>query len=216
MKQLIIILLLIIAFIIGYQKYTQHKRYNSPEVNYKTDKKIDIEYHDQELLLNYYEAVKGLDSYVMLQWSANKIDVRTPEDDDNETKIAVDLYAKKLARVSYYEALLENSSKLKEQGLSNKEIKFIAENGIDLATFNQKEKFQKIKKLFDPRVNLYRGEKNSIIFEVQKRLVDLSYKIKIDGIYRIETLNTIKDFEKKNNLLVDGLIDVLTLEMMFQ
>jgi peptidoglycan hydrolase-like protein with peptidoglycan-binding domain len=46
--------------------------------------------------------------------------------------------------------------------------------------------------------------------------VALGDDIKIDGIYRIETLNAIKDFEEKNNLLVDGFIDPLTLELMFK
>jgi peptidoglycan hydrolase-like protein with peptidoglycan-binding domain len=47
-------------------------------------------------------------------------------------------------------------------------------------------------------------------------LVELDYNIEIDGVYRIETLNAIKAFEEKNNLLPDGLIDVLTLELMFK
>ena len=87
MKKIIIFLLVIIVLLIGYGKYSQYKRYSSPEINYKTDKNIDVSYHNQELLLNYYEAVEALDSYVMLQWSANKIDVRTPEDDDIETNV---------------------------------------------------------------------------------------------------------------------------------
>lgn len=215
MKQLIIFLLVVIAGLIGYGKYSQYKRYNSPEINYKTDKKIDLNYHNQELVLNYFEAVENLDSYTMLQWTANDIDVRTPEDDDVETKSAVDLYAKKLAKINYYEAILENSLQLKNNGLSNTEIKFVEENGFDLATYKRKQNFEIIKSLFDTKVNLYKGEKNAIIYEVQKRLKELGYKLNIDGVYRIETLNAIKDFEAKNNLLVDGFIDDLTLELMF-
>jgi hypothetical protein len=216
MKQLIIFILIVIASLIGYGKYNQYKRYNSPEINYKTDKKLDIAYHNQELVLNYYEAIESLDSFTMLQWTANNIDVRTPEDDDIETKTAVETYAKKLAKVNYYEAILENSLQLKEKGLSNKEIKFVEENGIELATYQKKESFEKIKSLFDPKINLYKGEKNAIIFEVQKRLNELGYNIEIDGVYRIETLNAIKDFEEKNKLLADGLLDNLTLELMFK
>jgi hypothetical protein len=216
MKQLIIFLLLIIAGLIGYGQYSQYKRYNSPEINYKTDKKLDVSYHNQDLLLNYYEAIEKVDNYVMLQWTANNIDVRTPENDDIETKIAIDGYSKKLARVHYYEAILNNSSILKEKGISNKEIKFLETNGIDLDFYTKKEHFNKIKGLYDPKVNLYKGEKNAIIFEVQKRLNALNYPLKIDGVYRIETLNAIKDFEQKNNLLVDGFIDALTLELLFK
>lgn len=216
MKQIIIFLLIIILALIGYGKYSQYKRYNTPEVNYKTDKKIDVNYHNQEFLYNYYKAVEELDSYVMLQWTANGIDVRTPEDDDNLTKIAVASYTKKLAKVNYYEAILENSFNLKQNGLSNIEVKTIEEEGIDLETFKKQEEFAKIKNLYNPNVNLYNGEKNAIIYEVQKRLVALGDSIKIDGVYRIETLNAIKNFETKNNLLADGYLDVLTIDLLFK
>lgn len=216
MKQIIIFLLIIILALIGYGKYSQYKRYNTPEVNYKTDKKIDVNYHNQEFLYNYYKALEELDSYVMLQWTANGIDVRTPEDDDNQTKIAVETYAKKLAKVNYYEAILENSFNLKQNGLSNIEVKTIEEEGIDLETYKEQEEFAKIKNLYNPNVNLYNGEKNAIIYEVQKRLVSLGDSIKIDGVYRIETLNAIKNFETKNNLLADGYLDVLTIDLLFK
>lgn len=216
MKQIIIFLLIIIVCIIGYGQYSKYKRYNSPEVNYITEKPIDLNYYNQETIIKYYDAVEDLDSYVMLQWSANSIDVRTPENDDVETKTAVEKYAKKLAKINYYEAILENSSKLKEQGLTNNEIKSLEINGIDLATYRKNLKYQKIKNLFNPSIKLYNGEKNAIIYEVQKELVKKGYAIEIDGVYRIETLNALKNFEEKNNLLADGFIDALTLDILFQ
>ena len=216
MKQIIIFLLIIIVAIIGYGKYSDYKRYTSPEVDYKTEKNIDVNYHNQETVINYYDAIEALDSYIMFQWSANKIDVRTPEDDDVETKTAVEKFAKKLAKVNYFEAILENSSKLKEQGLTNKEIKFIEEKGIDIETYNRRLKSDKIKKLYNSNIKLYNGSKNAIIYEVQKELNKRGHKIQIDGVYRIETFNAIKNFEEKNNLLADGYLDELTVEMMFQ
>lgn len=216
MKQIIIFLLLVITSLIGYGIYSNYKRYNSPQVNYKTEKNIDVAYHNKELLLNYYEAVEDLDSYVMLQWSANEIDVRTPEDDDVATKTAVETYAKKLAKVNYYEVILENSVLLKDKGLTNKQIKFIEEKGINLKTYKQNLRNKKIKKLFNPSVKLYNGSKNAIIYEVQKQLTSLGDSILVDGIYRVETFNAIKKFEEKNNLLADGLLDELTIEMMFE
>lgn len=216
MKQLIIILLLIIAIFIGYGKYSQYKRYNAPEINYKSAQKIDLNYHNQQILYNYYEAIEDLNSFVMLQWTANSIDVRTPEDDNTATQTAVKNYAKKLAKVRYFEAILANSFELKNKGLSNKAIKQLEEVGIDLKTQQQKAKFERIKRSFTPNTKLYNGEKNSIIFEVQKRLVALGDSIEIDGVYRAETLNAIKNFEAKNNLMADGLLDVLTLETLFK
>ena len=216
MKQIIILLLIIIASIIGYGKYSDYKRYNAPEVNYRTEAQIDVAYHDQVLLLNYNEAIENLNGYVMLQWTANEIDVRTPEDDNLESKNAVEKYAKKLAKVRYYEAILKNSLQLKEKGLSNTQIKFIQENGIDLETYQRKLKYEKIKSLLTTNIKLYNGSKNAIIYEVQKELNNKGYQLTIDGVYRIETLNAIKKFEESNNLLADGLLDELTVEMIFQ
>ena len=216
MKQIIIFLLIIILALVGYGKYSQYKRYNSPEVNYTTDVKIDETYHDREFVLNYHEAIEDLNSYVMLQWTANDIDVRTPEDDDIETKNAVETYAKKLAKVKFYEQILNTSYNLKQKGLSNKEVQFLEENGLSLETYNTKNKIETIKKLFNKNTNLYNGEKNAIIYEIQKRLNTLGYSIQIDGVYRIETLNAIKSFEEKHNVLADGYLDDLTLELMFE
>lgn len=216
MKLIIIFLLLIIAVLIGYGKYNDYKRYNSPEIDYKTDKKIDIQYHNQAFLMSYYEAIDNLNSYVKLQWTANAIDVRAPENDHLDTKLAVNEYAKKLANVHFYEAVLENSNLLKSKGLSNQEIKYLEQTGITIDEFQQKSTFESIKKLFTPEVNLYNGEKNAIIFEVQKRLVALGDSIQIDGVYRIETFNSIKKFEEKNGLMPDGYLDSLTLKYLFK
>ncbi len=216
MKQIIIFLLLVITSLIAYGIYSDYKRYNSPEVNYKTTTNIDVTYHNKETLFNYYHAIEDLNRFVKLQWTANEIDVRTPEDDTIETQLAVETYAKKLAEIKYYEAILQNSFLLKNKGLSNTEIKFIEEKGIDLKTYQSKLKSDRIKALFNPDTKLYNGSKSAIIFEVQKELNTKGYKIKIDGVYRVETLNAIKQFEEKNKLLADGFLDKLTLEVLFE
>ena len=216
MKQLIIFLLLIIVFIIGYGKYSQYKRYNSPNVDYKTDKKIDLEYHNQELVLNYYKAIEDLNSYVIMQWSTNGIDVRTPEDDNEETKIAVKKYSNKLATIKFYESKLANSISLKNKGASNKEIKFLEQTGTDLQSHLKSKAIKKIKNMFDPKEKMIYGQKNALIFEVQKRLISKGIIVVNDGIYKLETLNAIKTFEEKNNLFPDGILDVLTLDVLFK
>ena len=216
MKQIIIFLLLIIAFFIGYGKYNQYKRYNSSEVNYKTEKKIDLEYHNQELVINYNKAIEELNSFVMLQWAANNIDVRTPEDDDTKTKDAVTKYAEKLAIVNYYESKLEKSVVLKEKGISNEEIKFIEKTGTDLKSHQKTLATNKIKSLFDASKKMKYGEKNPLIFEVQKILISKGHVLTEDGIFKKETMNAIKSFEEQNNLLADGYLDILTLDVLFK
>ncbi|KOY52877.1 peptidoglycan-binding domain-containing protein [Polaribacter dokdonensis] len=216
MKQIIIFLLLIIAAVIGYGEYSDYKRYHSPNVDYITDQKIDVNYYNQEFVNNYYKAVEDLNSYVKLQWTVNDIDVRTPEDDDIETTEAVKKYTEKLAEIKFYEAKLNNSLQLKEQGKTNKEIQYLELNGLTLEDYNSQKHAELIKSLFKNKTNLYNGEKNAIIYEVQKKLVDQGESIQIDGVYRIETLNAIKAFEQKNDLLADGYLDELTIELLFQ
>ncbi|WP_299667786.1 peptidoglycan-binding domain-containing protein [uncultured Polaribacter sp.] len=216
MKQLIILLLIIILGIIGYGQYSKYKRYNSPNVDYTTEKKLDIKYHNQETVINYYKAKEALNSFVMLQWTANDIDVRTPKDDDNETKHAVGLYAEKLAVVKFYEAKLEKSAILKEDGISNKEIKFLEETGTDLKEYQHSLETKKIISMFDDTQKLSYGQTSALIFEVQKKLVQNGFDLKIDGIYKIETRTAIKGFEEKNNLYADGYLDVLTLDALFE
>lgn len=215
MKQLIILLLLIIAFIIGFGKYNQYKRYNSPEVNYKTDKKLDLEYHNQELMMNYYAAIEDLNSFVMLQWTANDIDVRTPEDEDLETKFSIEKYTKKLAKIKYYETKLERSSTLKSRGLSNKEIGFLEASGTDFKAYKNTLETNKIKSMFNADEKMNYGQKSPLIYEVQKKLVVNGFEIQIDGIFKKETMTAIKNFEEKKKLFVDGYLDVLTLDALF-
>ena len=216
MKQIIIVLLIIIAAFIGYGKYSQYKRYNSPELDYQTTKKIDLDYHNQEVVMNYYEAIEEVNSHVATQWSANSIDVRTPKGDDHETKLAVANYAKKMAKVAYYEAQLEKSSSLKEKGLSNTEIKFLEENGIDMEAQKRATKVEMIKNMFDPSRNISKKEKSVFIYEVQKQLVKNGFDIKVDGIYLQQTSDAIKAFEEKNQLFADGQLDAITIDLLMK
>ncbi|WP_299060404.1 peptidoglycan-binding domain-containing protein [uncultured Polaribacter sp.] len=216
MKQLIILLLLIIAFFIGYGKYQEYKRYNSPNVDYKTSKIVDFEYHNQELVMNYQKAIEDINSYVMLQWTANSIDVRTPKNDDVETKNAVEKYSDKLANIKYYENKLEKSLILKSKGLTNSEIKFLEETGTELKKYQKINANKKIKSMFNASDKMKYGDKSALIYEVQKKLIINGFNIDLDGFYKTETLNAIKDFEKRNNLFADGVLDVLTLDALFE
>jgi hypothetical protein len=216
MKQLIILLLLIIAFFIGYGQYSQYKRFNSPDVDYKITKEIDDAYYNQETVINYYKAIEDLNSFVKMQWTVNDIDVRTPEENTEEAKLAVKKYADKLATIKYYESKLEKSSELKTKGFSNEEIQFLENTGTDLKSYQKSIAINKIKSMFNPDKTMLYGDKSALIFEIQKQLNQNGFEVKIDGVYKLETLNAIKDFEEKNNLFIDGVLDVLTLDALFE
>lgn len=216
MKQLIILLLLIIVGIIGYGQYSNYKRYNTSNIEYKTVKKIDFNYHNQETILQYHKAVAALNSFVLLQWTANNIDARAPKDDNEITNSVLILYAEKLANVQYYEKKIELSFIFKEKGLSNKEIYFLEKTGTSLKSHQKSVAINKIKNMLDPTKRMKYGEKNPLIFEVQKRLITKGYDLINDGVFKKRTRNAIKIFEEKNNLFNDGYLDILTLDALFQ
>lgn len=219
MKQILIVILIVILLIFGYNQYSDYKRFHSPGVDYVSDKKIDLNYHDKNFLLNYYQAIEDLNSYVRTQWVTQNVDVRNPEDNDEDTKNAVLGYNKKLGTVKFYEDKLVESAILKNQGISNKEIIVFEQNGLKAKDYNQ---FLKRKFLIDTyksnpeKYSLKVGDYSSFIYELQKKLVEKGYEIPIDGLFRDITFNAVRAFEEKNGLFPDGKVDLLTLEYLVQ
>lgn len=216
MKQIIIFLLVIILAIIGYNQFKQYQRFSLKNYEYKISDDIDLNYHDKGTLYKYYEAVEGVNMYIASQWSANRIDVRSPKGDDEETKLAVGAYAKKVAKAKFFEAQLENSKKLKDSGLTNDDIKLFENEGITINEKHKAESDAKMKAMFINNGNLQLGERNAFVFELQKLLVKKGFDIPIDGVYQSITVNAITDFEARNSLFPDGKIDLLTLEALLK
>lgn len=216
MKQIIIFLLVIILVIIGYGQYKQYQRFSLKNYEYKISDNIDLDYHDKNSLYKYYEAIEGVNSYIGSQWSANRIDVRSPKNDDAETKMAVDTYVKKVAKVKYYEAQLVKSKGLKDKGLTNTDIKLFEDTGITLKDKQKVEADAKMMSMFSNNSNLRLGQQSAFVYEIQKLLVKKGFDIPVDGVYKSITSNAILDFEAKNNLFPDGKMDLLTLEALLK
>ena len=216
MKQILIGVSVIIIALIAFGKYQQYKRFNSTQTKHVISESIDLNYHNQELVMNYYEAVELLNTYVSTQWSANKIDVIKPKKDNNRTKIAVGEYARKLAKVNYYESLLEQSKVLKKKGLSNGEIKLIEDKGVTYKSYQKSLNQNKIKSMFNPTNSLSLGEKSAFVYEVQKLLTQKGYDIPVDGVFEKITSEALRVFEEKNQLYADGKLDVITLDLLLQ
>lgn len=219
MKQIIIFLLVIILLIIGYSQYQKYKRFTPPEYQYVAHENIDLSYHDKPFLLNYYKAIEDVNGYVITQWSAHRIDVRNPEEDDEKTQAAVSKYTEKLGIVKFYENQLVQSKSLKEKGMTNADIKLLAEKGITASQQQEQQKkadqLNMFRQLFDHAEStngLRLGSSNAFIYEIQKLLVSKGYDIPVDGVFENITVEAIRVFEEKNDLFPDGYIDALTLE----
>ncbi|WP_405379070.1 peptidoglycan-binding protein [Nonlabens sp. Asnod3-A02] len=214
MKPIIIFLLLCILGFISYDFYKDWNRFHAPEYHYQTDATIDKDYHDSSVVMDYHAAIQDLNSFIKLQWTANDIDVRLPEDDDLETTLAVEKYAEKLARVTYLEQKLAQSASYKSNGWNNQQIIDFENNHSspeEIKTIKQKSL---IKQLYNNHwENSQRiGAKNVLIFEIQKKLIAQGYDMSLDGVFAKATMEALADFESKNNLFPDGKIDVLTFE----
>lgn len=201
MKQIIIILLVVIVGIMGYNLYKKHHRFNPPNFEYTISEAIDANHPNKELLLNYYQAVEVVNGYVITQWGANEIDVRNPEDDNAQTLAAVSEYSKKLGYVKYYESQL----------LKPKEKKTVMK--MDASKVENRKKL--IQKLFyaNSQANgLQVGDRGALVYEIQRLLVQKGDSIVHDGIFSTETFNAIYTYEKQNGLFADGILDVVTLD----
>ncbi|WP_397303059.1 peptidoglycan-binding protein [Nonlabens ulvanivorans] len=218
MKQLIILILIIILGFIVYDFYKDWDRFHAPEYHYSTETIIDQEYHNQDVVMMYHDAITDLNSFIKLQWTANDIDVRLPEDDDLKTTLAVEEYAHKLARVTYLEQKLAQSASYKSNGWNNQQIIDFENNHSspeEIKTIGQKNL---MKKLYNNHwENSQRiGAKNVLIFEIQKILIGRGYDISLDGVFAKATMEALANFESKNNLFPDGKIDVLTFEALLK
>ena len=212
MKQIIIFLLLVILCIIGYGQYKQYKRFSLENYQYKPSEKIDHTYYDKSELYDYYEAIEQLNNHIIMEWSANGIDVRNPKNDDASTHKAMTDYANKLARVDYLEDRLTHSKFLKEKGLTNEDIRLLHQKGINQKELEKEKHRQMLSAMLVNSSNLSLGQSNALVHAVQKLLVNKGYNIPVDGVYENITADAIKAFEVKQNLFADGKLDQLTLE----
>ena len=203
MKQLIIFLLIVIIGLIGWGQYKKYKRFSLTEYEYKVPDGLISSERDKGILIDYFEAVEAVNGYVITQWSSNGIDVRNPEKDNARTQAAVSEYRKRLANVKYYEERLKNPEVEKKQE----------------AISEEEQKKQLIRKQFylNPERNSLRlGDRNGLVFEIQKILIGKGYQLENDGLFRTETFNALKSFEEKNGLFPDGKLDVITLETLLK
>lgn len=219
MKKLLLVFILIILFIFGFNKYQDYKRFNGPITNYEANSNIDSNYHNKSVLFNYQNTITQLNGFINTQWSAHHIDVINPEKENKQTQYAVNVYAQKLAQVQHYESILQQSAKMKEKGLNNADIKLFEESGLKPDAYKisqQKKQYNQIIRNSFTNTNIVIGKKSALIFEVQKMLTKNGFPVVIDGFFKTETSDGLKAFETKNNLLPDGKLDAISLEYLLE
>lgn len=201
MKAIIIVLLLCILGLIGYNVYSNWKRFNPSNYEYVSNETINANHPNKTLLLEYNKAVEQLNGHVITQHTANNIDVRNPSDDDKTTLAAVSKYNDLLGIVRYYETQL---SAPQETQIPVSEAQ--KKKGIVRAMFQA-----------NPQANSFSlGQKSALVFEIQKILNSKGDSINVDGVYSTETKNALAAFETKNGLFSDGKLDAMTLDYLLR
>ncbi|WP_299883354.1 peptidoglycan-binding domain-containing protein [uncultured Lacinutrix sp.] len=219
MKKILIFILVVIILIFAYSEYKEYQRFHPKNANIIASNTIDLDYHNKETIFNYYRALENANNYMQMQWSVNGIDVRSPEDDNEETNLAVSKYGEKVAKLNYFKNILERSKKLKSEGYSNKDIKSFETQGLTTKAYTlkiNKEKYKQMILEMMPEKALFSGERNQFVYEIQKLLVKKGYDIPIDGVYKNVTSDALMLFEEKNNLFTDGKIDLISLNLLLK
>ncbi|WP_395064426.1 peptidoglycan-binding protein [Flavobacterium sp.] len=219
MKQIIIALLVVIFLILGFNLYSNYKRFHSPGSDYASTQKIDLKYYDAATLQNYYQAIEDANSYVKMAWTNDDVDVRNPEDDDDDTKAVVSGYTKKLGIVKLYEEKLVQSAKMKSEGLNDKDVIAFEESSYKSKDYNEFIKRKFLMETFKSNPEKYSlkvGDYSSFVFELQKILVKKGYNIPVDGLFKQTTIEALGAFEQKNGLFADGKVDAITLDYLLR
>jgi Putative peptidoglycan binding domain len=219
MKQIIIALFIVILLILGFNLYSNYKRFHAPGSDYVSNKKIDLNYYNAATLQNYYQAIEDANSYVRMAWTNDDVDVRNPDDNDDDTKAVVTGYTKKLGIVKLYEEKLVQSAKMKSEGLNDKEVIAFEESGYKSKEYNEFIKRKFLMETFKSNPEKYSlkiGDYSSFVYELQNILVKKGYNIPVDGLFRDITLKAIGAFEQKNGLFADGKIDAVTLDYLLR
>ncbi|MEO1254940.1 MAG: peptidoglycan-binding protein, partial [Bacteroidota bacterium] len=110
-------------------------------------------------------------------------------------------------RTKSLESRLTNSLKLKEEGLSNTEIKQI-EAGYPKQSLSFIDDKTEI-------TNIAFGDRSQFVWKTQKKLIAKGYEHTLDGLFGIDTQNAIISFQKDNQLYPSGTLDEETFQLLF-
>jgi len=221
MKTILITILIVILLLFGYNKYVDYKRHHPQTTDYIASRAIDTDPYNKKLLYNYYEAIETLNNHVTLSWSANGIDVQTPKKDNAESKDAVSLYGALLAKTKFYETQLIQSKEAKAKGLTNADLKMLAEKGKTSEQLKKKvQEIKRVKRIYslfkEVGANLQLNNTGPMVYELQKLLIAKGYGIPLDGVFKTATLEALQAFEVSKDLYSDGRLDMLTLSYLLE
>ncbi len=210
MKRIIVFLFIFFLGSIAFFQYQKYRKFSYPNAyDYVINtQEIDINYHDFALVKEYFETATYLGNFAREQWTNYGIDVLSADMEIPQAKNAAHNYQTMLARVKFLEAKLMYSKKLKQQGFDNDAIAYIEKNGIS-------EKNYALHKLIAGKT-FRKGDKDRVIWEIQKLISQKWQPIRIDGVFSDETEQAVKKIQQEKQSYPSGVIDEDFLKLLLQ
>lgn len=205
-KYLIILLLLFIS-VWGVFKYLNYTKYdNKVGYTFAVNEAIDLNYHNQTLVRQYFENIYRLQTFAQEQWYNFDIDVQTPDHENPQSILASQVFDQMRSEIDYAERLLLQSKKWKEEGFDNTAVEQMEKSGLSPKAYQQSLTFA--------RVEMAINDRGEDIRALQKRLDELGYDIPVTGLFSSITEECILDFQLKHNLFPTGVVDQKTLQLL--
>lgn len=209
MKKLIVSIIFILLGVIIFFQYKSYTRINAhQEYDYSISNNIDVNYFDPTILKDYYKQSYEIGTFAREQWRNYRIDVRYPKKSSEQSLRATVVYNKMLSSVKDIEGKLEQSKKLKDIGFSNFDIQQIFEQGLSVEDYQLHQLFSQI--------NLKFGDEGQDVYLIQKKLNELGYTLRKDGIFNKETKAIVMEFQESKGLFPSGIANESTLQYLFE
>jgi len=208
MKRFLPILAVLLLAVLVWFKFQDYRRIHPPEdYEYQAQTQVDPDYHEPSLVEEYFKKAYEVGSFARQMWASHLIDVRNPEADDPQHQHAVNYYNSLKARADFLGLRLSRSLELKQQGFANADIKYMEDNAVTPQAYKILQKLAGNTFKFD--------DQGQGVWLIQQKLIDLSYEIPHDGIFKTETETALKDWQNKNDMYPSGIADWETLNKLF-
>ncbi len=208
---LLVFIFLALAGFKAFHHYQMHRRYeNISRFDYFSLDSIDYNYYDQATLRIYLDNCQSLTDIAKTLWLKDGIDVTKTKDAFGEAQSRINRYYRLLRYTQALEGKLIQSQDMKDQGLTNEDIRIILDKDITIgAVESEKDKMAAFEYLKGKNVS--GASKPNEIWELQKLLNANDYNLTINGIYDASTDSALLDFQKENNIYPSHSCDDVTL-----
>jgi N-acetyl-anhydromuramyl-L-alanine amidase AmpD len=210
MKRLLFLILIVTLPVIAFFEWMAYKRAHFPaDFIYQTSDSLDLNYHQPELIADYFQSATELEHFGRYCWKEYKLDVLGDQPMESPQKDLVKAYQLKFAHVKHTEALLERSYALKQKGLKDKVVQLMLEHDMTES---------------DLEAYLFLGEKEKLefedqgdgVFKAQQLLKQKGYDLPVDGYFEKKTLEAVKAFQRSAGIFPSGKIGDLTVKKLLE